>query len=85
MPFAIAAVLLPVASLAQTTGTGTGTGAAATGAAEKLICRREVPIGSLIARKKTCKTRAEWQQLADAARASAEYQQQQGQSRPEGQ
>jgi hypothetical protein len=29
-------------------------------AKEKLICRREVPIGSLIATRKICLTKAQW-------------------------
>lgn len=27
---------------------------------EKLVCKREVPIGSLIARRKVCLTKAQW-------------------------
>lgn len=29
---------------------------------DKLICKREVPIGSLIASRKTCLTKAQWVQ-----------------------
>jgi predicted secreted protein len=29
---------------------------------EKLICKREVPVGSLIASRKTCLTKAQWVQ-----------------------
>lgn len=31
---------------------------------EKLICRREVPVGSLIASRKTCLTKSQWEQRA---------------------
>ena len=31
---------------------------------EKLICRREVPIGSLIASRKMCLTKAQWEARA---------------------
>lgn len=31
------------------------------GTKEKLICKREVPIGSLIATRKTCMTKAQWE------------------------
>ncbi|MBX9796886.1 hypothetical protein [Sphingomonas sp.] len=74
--FALLATDLSIAASAQTAGTPP--------AKEKLICRREAPIGSLIESRKTCKTREEWQKLADLSRESAEYQQQQGQSRPRG-
>lgn len=30
---------------------------------EKMVCRREVPIGSLIATRKRCMTKAQWAQL----------------------
>lgn len=39
--------------------------------AEKIICRREAPIGSIVKSKKTCHTRAEWDRIADAARDGA--------------
>lgn len=39
---------------------------------EKLICRREVPIGSLIASRKTCMTALQWQKQAENAEAEAE-------------
>ena len=31
---------------------------------DKLICRREAPIGSLIASRKTCLTKAQWEARA---------------------
>ena len=39
---------------------------------ERLICRREVPIGSLIASRKTCMTALQWQKLAEDSEAAAE-------------
>lgn len=39
---------------------------------EKLICRREVPIGSLIATRKTCLTALQWQKQAEDAQAELE-------------
>lgn len=43
---------------------------------DKLICRREVPIGSLIASRKTCLTKEQWTKRAedgnDAARKMAD-------------
>lgn len=31
---------------------------------DQLICKREVPVGSLIASRKVCRTRAEWDKAA---------------------
>jgi hypothetical protein len=39
-------------------------GAADTKDDNRVICRREVPIGSLIASRKVCLTKAEWQERA---------------------
>ena len=36
-----------------------------------LICKREVPIGSLIATRKMCLTKKEWQKRADDGNATA--------------
>lgn len=36
---------------------------------DKLVCRREVPIGSLIASRKTCLTALQWQKQAEDAQA----------------
>jgi predicted secreted protein len=38
---------------------------------DKLICKREVPVGSLIATRKMCLTKAEWQKRADQGNALA--------------
>ena len=38
---------------------------------DKLICRREVPIGSLIATRKMCMTKEQWQKRADDGNAIA--------------
>lgn len=32
---------------------------------DKLICKREVPIGSLIASRKRCMTKAQWERMAE--------------------
>lgn len=53
------AVTLPVASFAPAQAEGAKSEAPAP-AKEKVICRREVPIGSLIASRKTCLTKAQW-------------------------
>jgi hypothetical protein len=37
----------------------------------KMICRREVEIGSLVKTRRTCHTRKEWSEMADAARRDA--------------
>jgi hypothetical protein len=38
---------------------------------DPLICKREVPIGSLIATRKICLTKMEWQKRADDGNATA--------------
>lgn len=40
---------------------------------ERRICRKLADTGSLIARKRECRTAAEWDQLAQAARAGGQY------------
>lgn len=39
---------------------------------DKVTCRREAPIGSLIPSKKTCHTRREWETLSANARRDVE-------------
>lgn len=39
----------------------------------KLICKRSADTGSLIAKRRECKTRAEWDRLAESARLSQQY------------
>jgi hypothetical protein len=38
---------------------------------DPLICKREVPVGSLIATRKVCLTKKEWQKRADDGNATA--------------
>jgi hypothetical protein len=38
---------------------------------EPLICKREVPVGSLIASRKLCLTKTEWRKRADNGNATA--------------
>ncbi|NNM77598.1 hypothetical protein HJG53_11825 [Sphingomonas sp. ID1715] len=40
-------------------------------AKEKLICKREVPIGSLIATRKICLTQTQWRKRTDDGNATA--------------
>lgn len=47
---------------------------------EKLICRREPLIGSLIRQPKTCKTAAQWSSTNEAARREVEDMQRPGAS-----
>ncbi len=42
--------------------------AATATAPEKLICRRESQIGSLVRRKKVCRTEAEWKAVAQESK-----------------
>lgn len=52
---------------------------------EKLICRRDAEIGSLIPRKKRCYTKAEWDKISLAARENATRLVQDGTTRSVGQ
>ena len=38
---------------------------------DKLVCKREVPIGSLIASRKMCLTKTEWRKRTDDGNATA--------------
>jgi hypothetical protein len=38
---------------------------------DKLVCKREVPVGSLIASRKMCLTKTEWQKRTDQGNATA--------------
>lgn len=44
----------------------------ATPAAERKICKRSAPSGSLIETRRECHTRQEWDQIAQAARATGQ-------------
>lgn len=46
----------------------------AKGSPEEVVCKREAETGSLIARRRSCMTRAQWQTQAEAAQAAAERQ-----------
>lgn len=37
----------------------------------EIICKREAEVGSLVRKKKTCLTRAEWKRVAEGAREAA--------------
>lgn len=52
--------MLLTLALALLTAEAAPTPAAADPAKERLICKRETPIGSLIARRKMCLTKTEW-------------------------
>ncbi|KQN14133.1 MULTISPECIES: hypothetical protein [unclassified Sphingomonas] len=45
---------------------------AATPPAERRICKRSAPSGSLIETRRECHTRAEWDQIAQAGRAAGQ-------------
>jgi hypothetical protein len=44
-------------------------GMAVRAAADKIVCKRFVPVGTLARAKRTCKTQREWQMERDTARA----------------
>ncbi len=66
MPFALLALLLAApneSAAAQPSKPGA--------AKEALVCRREVPVGSLIASRKICLTKSHWQKRSDDGNAPA--------------
>lgn len=65
------AILLAIAAAALAQGS---TAASPTGATDpnKRICKRTVDTGSLVRGKRVCRTRAEWDRLAEAARAGGQ-------------
>jgi hypothetical protein len=51
---------------------------------EKLVCKREVPVGSLIASRKTCMTKAQWEAQARDGNEEARRMIELNQGRPTG-
>jgi hypothetical protein len=51
---------------------------------DKLICKREVPVGSLIASRKTCMTKAQWEAQARDGNDEARRMVEMNQGRPTG-
>jgi hypothetical protein len=51
---------------------------------DALICRREVPVGSLIATRKTCLTRAQWAERERIGNETARRMVENNQGRPTG-
>lgn len=57
-------MLLTIAMMLLAAGDPPAGNAAPDPAKEKLICRRETPVGSLIASRKVCLTKSQWEQRA---------------------
>lgn len=51
---------------------------------ERRICRSEIETGSLSRRRRRCFTRAEWDQIARAARENTQYEMDRSTGRPAG-
>ena len=64
MRAALLLTVVPAAALAQATAPATKGAAPAVGRDDKVICRSMTETGSLIAARKECKTRREWDQQA---------------------
>ena len=73
---------LPVAAQAQTDATKPEAPGAEK---EKLICKRETPVGSLIAARKVCLTKAQWVERERAGEDVARQMVYDNQGRPSGQ
>jgi hypothetical protein len=66
------AVILLAASLAAPSFASEPAGPNAPGAdKDKLVCKREVPVGSLIASRKMCLTKEQWRKRQDDGNATA--------------
>ena len=64
-------LLLSAALATQTTAPETPAAAPTPVAAEKPVCRKEVPLGSIMA-KRTCHSKAEWAAIDSANAGAAE-------------
>lgn len=65
------AALLIVLSLAPPALAAAKPAPVSAGEKDKLICRRETPIGSLIASRKICMTKEQWQKRTDDGNATS--------------
>jgi hypothetical protein len=68
VPLALVATMLIAGAAAAQQPTTKATSAKA----DKQICKRDAPIGSMIPTRKECHTRAEWDQIARDNRANAQ-------------
>ncbi len=64
-------MILVAALLALATGTQ-GDAVDPQPAKEKMICKRTVDTGSLVRGKRECRSRADWDRIAEAARAGGQ-------------
>ena len=65
-------ILVLATLVASTAGASDISPAEAPGAGkDKLVCKREVPVGSLIASRKMCLTKEQWRKRADDGNATA--------------
>lgn len=76
------AVTLPAPLFAQDAGSAAG--AEKPAEKEKLVCRRETPIGSLIATRKICLTKTQWAERERVGNDVARQMVQDNQGRPSG-
>ena len=51
----------------------------------KMICKRDTETGSLVAKKRQCRTKQDWDRIAEAARSNLQYEMDRNMSRPGGQ
>lgn len=76
---------LPASSAGAQSGSAAGDGQRPRAQdSERRICRSEVETGSLARRRRRCFTRAEWDQLARAARENTQYEMDRSMARPGG-
>ncbi len=78
-------LVMPLPAAAQAVPAATTAAGAPAGQKEKLICRSDSETGSIIAKKKRCYTRAEWDQHAQGARDVTDRLLDDNRTRPSGQ
>ncbi len=83
--FMLGVLAVPLPAVAQATPGTKPAAASAERQREKLICRSDSETGSIIAKKKRCYTRAEWDQHAQGARDVTDRLLDDNRTRPSGQ
>lgn len=77
-------LVIAIAGLAVTTGGQAQQTAPGDPVKPRMICKRNVETGSLVAKRRECRTKQEWDRLAEAARSNAEYEMNRSMTKPTG-
>ena len=74
-----------LAALASAGAGGAQQTASNDAAKPRMVCKRSTETGSLVAKRRECRTKQEWDRIAEAARSNATYEMDRNMSRPGGQ